>query len=59
MKNPENTVNVFWFLVWAIVLILAVAGIFGSKVCLYILAVVALGFATMFLVDYIQVKKLR
>lgn len=59
MKHPENTINVFWFVAWAIVLILAVAGIFGIKVCLYILAGVAMGFATMFLVDYIKVKKLR
>lgn len=59
MKNKENAINVFWFIVWAIVLILAIGGIFGSKVCLFILAVLSFGFATMFLVDYIQVRKLR
>lgn len=59
MKHRENLVNLFWAIIWAVVLICAVAGWFGCKVALYILGALALGMVTMFVVDYIQVKKLR
>lgn len=59
MKHRENLVNLFWAIIWGLVLICAVAGWFGCKVLLYVLAALALGMLIMFIVDYIQVRKLR
>lgn len=55
----DNSLNLFWAIIWAVVLICTIAGLFGKIVPLIILAVIAAGMLAMFIVDYIKVRRLR
>lgn len=55
----DNSLNLFWAVIWAVVLVCTVAGLFGKNVPLIILAVLAAGMLAMFIVDYIKVRRLR
>ncbi len=55
----DNSLNLFWAIIWAVVLICTIAGLFGKIVPLIILAALAAGMLSMFIVDYIKVRRLR
>ncbi len=57
MKN-DNFVNLFWTIVWAIVLIGTIVGIFWRPAN-YVVAIVAAVMLGTFLYDYIKVARLR
>lgn len=59
IKIMDNSLNLFWAVIWAVVLVCTVAGLFGKIVPLIILAVLAAGMLAMFIVDYIKVRRLR
>lgn len=59
IKIMDNSLNLFWAVIWAVVLVCTVAGLFGKNVPLIILAVLAAGMLAMFIVDYIKVRRLR
>ena len=56
MKH-ESTVNLFWTIVWAVVLIGAIAGIFWEP-AIYVVAVLAAVMFGMFLHDLIKYRGL-
>lgn len=51
----ESTLNLFWAIVWAVVLIGAIAGIFW-KPAIYVVAVIAAVMFGMFLHDFIRFR---
>lgn len=54
----ENTLNLFWTIVWAVVLVGVILGIFW-KPALYVVALVAAGMLGSFLVDFIRVARMK
>lgn len=52
-------VNLFWAIIWAVVLACIIAGIFGKIVPLIIAGLLSAGMLTMFVVDYIQEKRMK
>lgn len=56
MKNA-STLNLFWAIVWALVLIGAIAGVFW-KPAIYVVAVIAAIMFGMFLHDFIKYRGL-
>lgn len=54
----ESTLNLFWTIVWAVVLIGAIAGIFW-KPALYVVALIAAAMLGSFLVDFIRVARMK
>ena len=54
----ESTLNLFWTIVWAIVLIEVIIGIFW-KPALYIVAVLAAVMFGMFLHDFIRFVRMK
>lgn len=53
----ERTLNLFWAIVWAVVLIGAIAGIFW-KPAIYVVAVIAAVMFGMFLHDFIRFMRM-
>jgi len=54
----ESTLNLFWTIVWAVVLIGAIAGIFW-KPAIYVVAVLAAVMFGMFLREYIRFARMK
>lgn len=54
----ENTLNLFWTIVWAVVLIGVILGIFW-KPALYVVALIAAAMLGSFLVDFIRVARMK
>lgn len=54
----ENTVNLFWMIVWAVVLVGVILGIFW-KPALYVVALIAAAMLGSFLVDFIRVARMK
>lgn len=54
----ENALNLFWTIVWAVVLVGVILGIFW-KPALYVVALVAAGMLGSFLVDFIRVARMK
>lgn len=54
----ESTLNLFWTIVWAVVLIGAIAGIFW-KPAIYVVAVLAVVMFGMFLREYIRFARMK
>lgn len=54
----ENTLNLFWTIVWAVVLVGVILGIFW-KPALYVVALIAAAMLGSFLVDFIRVARMK
>lgn len=54
----ENALNLFWTIVWAVVLVGVVLGIFW-KPALYVVALIAAAMLGSFLVDFIRVARMK
>lgn len=54
----ESTLNLFWTIVWAVVLIGAIVGIFW-KPAIYVVAVLAAVMFGMFLREYIRFARMK
>ena len=54
----ESTLNLFWTIVWAVVLIGAIAGIFW-KPAIYVVAVLAAVMFGIFLREYIRFVRMK
>ena len=54
----ESTLNLFWTIVWAVVLIGAIVGIFW-KPAIYVVAVLASVMFGMFLREYIRFARMK
>lgn len=54
----DNSLNFFWAAVWAVVLILAVIGLFWTPAIWFVIAI-ATGLFGMFVYDYIRVKWMK
>ena len=57
MKDT-NFLNLFWAIVWACIVILAVLGIFW-KPAIYVLVAAAAYLCGMFIYDYVRVKRMK
>ena len=54
----QSTLNLFWAIVWAVVLIGAIAGIFWTP-AIYIVAAIAAVMFGMFLHDYVRIVRMK
>lgn len=54
----ENTLNLFWTIVWAVVLVGVILGIFW-KPALYVVTLIAAAMLGSFLVDFIRVARMK
>ena len=54
----ESTLNLFWTIVWAVVLIGAIVGIFW-KPAIYVVAILAAVMCGMFLREYISFARMK
>lgn len=54
----NNLLNVFWAIVWTIVLALAIAALWWRWAAV-IVAVIATTFAVVFVKDYLRIKKFK
>ena len=54
----HSTLDLFWAIVWTVVLMLAIVGLFWNP-ALYILIAGAVGFASMFFVDFIRIMRMK
>ena len=54
----HSTLDLFWAIVWTVVLILAIVGLFWNP-ALYVLIAGSVGFASMFFVDFIRIVRMK
>ena len=54
----HSTLDLFWAIVWTVVLILAIVGLFWNP-ALYLLIAGAVGFSSMFFVDFIRIMRMK
>lgn len=52
-------VNLFWAIIWAVILSCIIAGSFGKIIPLIIAAALSAGMLTMFVIDYVRERRMK